>query len=252
MRRSQQINTQLQDAIALAQAGQRTEARRLLLEVVSADPKSEMAWMWLATLATTREERLEYLERALALNPHNPRTQEAYTRLTGHAFAEDTAAQKGAAGMVAALKQESSVSLGAFVGLMVLGAVALVVILVVVHQQKKNTPSAPPTVAPVFVLPSATSGPSPTPTRTPPPTWTPGPSPTRLWDAPLPTWTPSYTPSPPPTHTPLPTSTPSLTPSFTPTPTASASSTHTPTKLPSPSATPDALPSQVSPSPSPR
>ena len=247
MRRPQQTDTQLQDAITLAQAGQSTEARRLLLEVVSVDPEREVAWMWLATLATAQEERLEYLERALTLNPHNPRTQEAYTRLTGHTFVAPRAGQKGASGLRGALRQESPISLGAFFGLMVLGAVALVVILVAINQRKDAASSPPPTVAPAFVLPTATVGPSPTPTRTPPPTWTPGPSPTSLWDAPLPTWTPSYTRTPAPTRTPWPTATASMTSSATPTvtPTATEAGVHTPTTLPTASATPN------SPSPSP-
>ncbi len=240
MRHSQQITVQLQEAITLAQSGQRTEARRLLLEVVSADPQREIAWMWLATLATSRPERLKYLERALNLNPHNPRAQEAYARLAGHDFvpAEQPPPSKRAAGWLAALQQEPSMSLGAFFALMVLGAAALVIVLIAINQRETSTPETQPTLAPVFVLPTNTAGPSPTPTRTPPPTWTPGPSPTSLWDAPLPTWTPSYTHTPQPTRTPWPSSTPSSTITASPTATQTASATYTAAASPSPSSTP--------------
>ena len=64
-----EVNARLKEAIALAQAGQRIEARRLFSEVVNADPRQELAWMWLATVSTNRDERIDYLEHALALNP---------------------------------------------------------------------------------------------------------------------------------------------------------------------------------------
>ena len=83
MRRSD-VHAHLQEAIALAQAGQRTEARRLLTRVVEADPDLGLAWMWLATVSTDRAERVEYLERALALDPDNATAQEAYAQLTGN------------------------------------------------------------------------------------------------------------------------------------------------------------------------
>ncbi len=232
MRRSQQINAQLQDAIALAQANQRTEARRLLLDVVAVDPEREIAWMWLATLATEREERLEYLERALMLNPHNAHTQEAYARLTGQAFTPtepDEPTEQGG-GLLASLQRESSLSLGAWFVLMVLGAVALVIVLIAINGRKGTAPVPTVTVAPVFVLPTHTPGPTPTSTGTPMPTWTPGPSPTSLWDAPLPTWTPSYTHTPAPTRTPWPTATDTFTPTASPsaTPTVPQTATEPP------------------------
>jgi predicted Zn-dependent protease len=84
--RPSELKAKLQEAITLAQAGQRTEARRLLNEVVEADPTQELAWMWLASVSTDREERIQFLERALTLNPDNPTTQQAYAQLTGHPF----------------------------------------------------------------------------------------------------------------------------------------------------------------------
>ncbi len=68
MRRAE-ITEKLQQAIALAQAGQQADARRLLEEVVAADPQQTLAWMWLATVAGDRDERVRYLARALALEP---------------------------------------------------------------------------------------------------------------------------------------------------------------------------------------
>ncbi len=82
-----EVNARLKEAIALAQAGQRIEARRLFSEVVNADPRQELAWMWLATVSTNRDERIDYLEHALALNPQNPTTRRAYEQLTGTPYA---------------------------------------------------------------------------------------------------------------------------------------------------------------------
>ena len=75
----------------LAQNGQHTEARRLLEQIVEADPRQEMAWMWLASVATSRADRVTFLERALALNPANATAQNAYIQLTGQAFAAPAA-----------------------------------------------------------------------------------------------------------------------------------------------------------------
>ena len=45
-------------AIQLARAGQRVQARDLLLEVVESDPQNETAWMWLSGLVDSLEDRI--------------------------------------------------------------------------------------------------------------------------------------------------------------------------------------------------
>jgi hypothetical protein len=239
--RPSELKAKLQEAITLAQAGQRTEARRLLNEVVEADPTQELAWMWLASVSTDREERIQFLERALTLNPNSPTAQQAYTQLTGHAFElpPKPITESRRPVWSKALGQDAPISLGNFLILMAVAAVAVVVILVALDQRNSNNDqNARPVVTPQLILPTntptATSRYSPTPTRTPLPTRTPGPSPTSIWNAPPPTWTPVPSRTMPPTSTPLPTWT--LLPTWTGTPTvAPPSDTLTP---PPPSATP--------------
>lgn len=203
--RQADIQTALQDAIRLAQSGQRTKARRLLEQVVRADPRQALAWMWLATVSTNRDERVGFLERALALNPDNPTAQEAYAQLTGRKFIPPPAAPAAAAlGDRTVLLRGGAIII---VMLVFLG----VAVLVIANQfgssdREVRRPVSVPrrTVAPsapqVLVTPS--------PTLTPYPTYTPGPSPTSIWSVPLPTWTEVATETPAPTQT----SGPSLTP----------------------------------------
>jgi tetratricopeptide (TPR) repeat protein len=65
----------LQQAICAARAGRKEEARHLLLEIVEADPRNEMAWMWLAGLVDSLEDQMIACENALAINPANEKAQ---------------------------------------------------------------------------------------------------------------------------------------------------------------------------------
>src|SRR5690606_28048604 len=47
------------------------EGRRLLMESLRRNPHNDMAWVWLARTTSRPEKRLEYIERALAINPAN-------------------------------------------------------------------------------------------------------------------------------------------------------------------------------------
>jgi len=213
--RPSELKAKLQEAITLAQAGQRTEARRLLDEIVEVDPAQELAWMWLATVSSDREERVQFLERALALNPNNPTTQQAYTRLTGQSYEPPPppATKSRLPTWSRSLRQDAPISLTSFLIIMAVAAVAVVVIVVAVDQRKgKADQHAGAVVTPQLILPTSTPTAtwrySPTPTRTPLPTRTPGPSPTSIWNAPPPTWTSVPSRTVPPTLTPLPSMTP--------------------------------------------
>lgn len=217
MRRAE-ITERLQQAIALAQAGQLSEARRLLEEVVAADPRQALAWMWLATVARDRDERVRCLTRVLALEPDNRAAQDAYQQLTGQPYVPPRPLH-ARTGWRRVLFGDAPLGLGSYLILLLVGAVAVVVIaLVAGSRDDAAQPDIPPT--PRFALPSATAAPrlSPTPSDTPWPTRTPGPSPTLLWDAPPPTWTPVPTDTPAPSRTPVPTATSTPTASQTPTP----------------------------------
>jgi hypothetical protein len=216
------LNTQLQEAIALARAGQRDAARERLKAVVAADPKLELAWLWLASVTTDRAARITYLERALALNPNNPTSQQAYRELTGRTTpaGAQTAARPPAQPAPARPRPRISYGNVLFIlgGLLVL-VVALAIILSV-FGGNDDTGSPQPTFPPHLLTPqgtptpdlsatpsdtprpTATEGPSSTPV-TLPPTWTSAPSATALSTRTLvPTWTQQPTRTSPPTARP--------------------------------------------------
>jgi hypothetical protein len=202
--RQPDLDTLLEQAIALAQAGQHAEARPLLERVIAEDPQQELAWIWLAAIARHREERLTFLRRALTLNPSNPTAQRAYQQLTGQPYATPAGGRTVSQGPT-----RSDMSL-------ILLALALVVIAVVVvasyvtggDDDEPAAAQASPTLAEGEVAATDTPSPSWTPSREPLPTHTPGPSPTHVWEAPPATWTPEPTETSVPTRTPAPTWTP--------------------------------------------
>jgi hypothetical protein len=71
----------LAEAIQKVKAGQKGQARKLLREIVEAQPDQEAAWLWLAAAEETEAEKRRCLERALQLNPENETTQQALARL---------------------------------------------------------------------------------------------------------------------------------------------------------------------------
>ncbi len=218
MRRSE-LQTALQDAITLAQSGQRTEARRLLEQVVELDPGQAVAWMWLATVSTNRDERIEFLERALTIDPANTTAQEAYAQLTGQAFTPARAADLPPGGISRDTVTLVRGGLILITMLVLVIAAAFVLAGQLVGDNGGDKPPLP-TLRPITAQPDdqrRTQPPQqqpglpnvlPTRTLTPLPTHTPGPSPTSIWNAPPPTWTQAATTTPAPTRTPAPTLTP--------------------------------------------
>jgi Tfp pilus assembly protein PilF len=65
------IDAWLKGGIEAAKAGEKDKARRLLEQVVEADPDNETAWLWLSAAVDTRGERIRCLEMALKLHPAN-------------------------------------------------------------------------------------------------------------------------------------------------------------------------------------
>ncbi len=72
---------QLRYAIGLARAGKREEARDILLRVVDEDPHSELAWMWLAGLVDSLEDKIVACENVLTINPSNEKARSYLERL---------------------------------------------------------------------------------------------------------------------------------------------------------------------------
>lgn len=65
----------LKQGIAALNAGRKTEARRLLVQVVQQDEYNEMGWLWLSGAVDTDEGRCICLENVLAINPGNEAAQ---------------------------------------------------------------------------------------------------------------------------------------------------------------------------------
>lgn len=61
--------SQLHEAVRLAQAGNRQDARRLLWQVVQDEPNNEVAWLWLASVAADLPEYERALTEVLRINP---------------------------------------------------------------------------------------------------------------------------------------------------------------------------------------
>jgi tetratricopeptide (TPR) repeat protein len=58
-------------ALSALQAGQLAEARRLLAQVIQADPHHEQAWLSLASVVPNIDQSMDCLEHVVALNPEN-------------------------------------------------------------------------------------------------------------------------------------------------------------------------------------
>ena len=70
-----------QTAVQKAKAGERSQARNLLLELVDTNPEHELAWLWLSQLVEEPEDKIIALENALTLNPQRPQTQKRLNEL---------------------------------------------------------------------------------------------------------------------------------------------------------------------------
>ena len=68
---SEQARELRQRGIAAAKAGQNDSARQLLQQSLRLDPASEPAWIWLASIARDRRERLFCFQKLLEINPQN-------------------------------------------------------------------------------------------------------------------------------------------------------------------------------------
>lgn len=69
------MSSQLHQAVELAQAGQRDQARQLLLQFLQNEPNHEVAWLWLASVAGDQAEYQRALNEVLRINPTNQRAQ---------------------------------------------------------------------------------------------------------------------------------------------------------------------------------
>jgi tetratricopeptide (TPR) repeat protein len=73
----------LETAIQAARGGRKVEARNLLINLVEVDPQNEIAWMWLAGLVDSLEDRIIACENVLTINPANEKAR-AYLEKLQH------------------------------------------------------------------------------------------------------------------------------------------------------------------------
>ncbi|MAS37076.1 MAG: hypothetical protein CL610_23960 [Anaerolineaceae bacterium] len=188
--------------IDAARRGDKPAAQVLLRQVVAADPRNELAWMWLASAVDSIDERRTCLENALRINPNNTRAREALDRLQPGGETSPRrfrpARQRGTGGTSSGPSTAT-----VLVGVVVAVAIIVALIFAVVSSQQ-------PRILPNNELAVALTQ-SQTPT-TDPDTFTFTPSPFMIIvtaDITLPpTFTPTFTPTasatPPPSITPVP------------------------------------------------
>ena len=78
---SDQAQQLRQQGIAAAKAGQKDQARALFQQALKLEPNSEVAWLWMASLAMDRQERLFCLKKLLTINPGSEAGRQAVEAL---------------------------------------------------------------------------------------------------------------------------------------------------------------------------
>ena len=223
MANQNEVQEKLRLGIEAARRGDKQAAEVLLRQVVAADPRNELGWMWLASAVESVEERRACLERVLRINPNNTRAQEALRRLGGGATAPAAprptrraiprpTAEAASGRLTSGLSGAAPIVIGALVVVAIIGAL----VFGAVFTQQANILNPPTEVDPELAA-AAAFNPSVTPSPDPA-TFTDTPTPFRVIvtldpaqaDLP-PTFTPTFTPepsaTPSPTATPLPLST---------------------------------------------
>jgi tetratricopeptide (TPR) repeat protein len=74
-----------QGVLAIRDENDPERGRTLLTQALKLDPNNDMAWLWLTRTTSDPQARLEYVERALRINPANAHAQKLKQRLTSQA-----------------------------------------------------------------------------------------------------------------------------------------------------------------------
>lgn len=74
-------NQKLAEAIRLIQVGKKLEGANILANMLSMDPRIEVAWLWLYVCVETNERKVYCLQRALDINPERAGAREALETL---------------------------------------------------------------------------------------------------------------------------------------------------------------------------
>lgn len=99
------MNDWLQQGIAAARAGQRAQARQLLVRAIQADQYNEDAWVWLAGVVDDPADARRCLQQALRINPLHPQARQGIAWLDRQAR---QAAQTSSSANASAGGQKSS------------------------------------------------------------------------------------------------------------------------------------------------
>ena len=75
------MNDLLDQAISSIKAGNKSQGRQLLIQVLEQDSKNELAWLWLSQCVSNTEQKLDCLKRVLEINPNNAQAKEEITRI---------------------------------------------------------------------------------------------------------------------------------------------------------------------------
>jgi hypothetical protein len=62
----------MQLGIQTARKGNRSSARVIFQQIIDTDKTNERAWLWMAAIAESSEDRLRYLNAVLRIDPDNP------------------------------------------------------------------------------------------------------------------------------------------------------------------------------------
>ncbi|MBZ0303964.1 MAG: hypothetical protein K8J31_29770 [Anaerolineae bacterium] len=66
----------VREAIAIYRAGEKEQARALLLQAVDLDENHEQAWLWLSAVVDSVEDQITCLENVLTINPENEKARQ--------------------------------------------------------------------------------------------------------------------------------------------------------------------------------
>jgi hypothetical protein len=79
---SANIDAMVREGIKAYRAGNKGEARALLMKATELDELNEQAWLWLSAVVETPEEQRTCLENVLVINPNNERAKSGIQMLT--------------------------------------------------------------------------------------------------------------------------------------------------------------------------
>ncbi|MFN8376085.1 MAG: hypothetical protein U0694_24820 [Anaerolineae bacterium] len=79
---SANVDAMVREGIRAYRAGNKAEARTLLMKAVELDEYNEQAWLWLSATVETPEEQRTCLENVLVINPNNERARNGIQMLS--------------------------------------------------------------------------------------------------------------------------------------------------------------------------